>query len=135
MAREKVGDVVLKVRVSDEVAAALDGLGVNRSEWVREACEMRLAGLLPVRDVCAEPEARQEVAPKSEVRKVVTRKPAGRDWSADFPAVEAVLGEHRYSVPALAKRLGWNEMRLERVLNAMEAAGKVRFDRGAVVPA
>lgn len=46
-----------------------------------------------------------------------------------------VLPEHRYSARELARRLGWAEMRLDKVLAAMEAAGLVRFERGLVVAA
>lgn len=132
--RPSLGLVTVKVGLPEEMLARLDAEGLNRSEWVREACEMRLAGLTPVVDISSEGPERPE-RKNPEPKRVVTREPRRRDWGSRGPEVLAVISEHRYSVPALAKRLGWTELMLERVLKAMEADGSVRFDRGAVVAA
>lgn len=113
---------VLKVRVPADLLDRIDALGVNRSEWVREACEVRLAG-----SVDAKPAPIVALPVK---KPVVTR--VTRDFSADFPAVLAVLAEHRYSIRDLAKRLGWPEMKVERVVVEMGKAHLVMFDAGAV---
>lgn len=136
--RPSLGLVTVKVGLPEEMLTRLDADGLNRSEWVREACEMRLAGLLPVRDVRADPSPDEAARPERknpEPKRVVTREPRRRDWGSRAPEVLAVIDEHRYSVPALAKRLGWTELMLEQVLKSMEADGLIRFDRGEVVAA
>lgn len=130
--RPSLGLVTVKVGLPQEMLDRLDAEGLGRSEWVREACEMRLSGLTPVRDVRDDPVV--EVPVREALPKRVHR-PGKRDWTGDFPAVEAAIREHRYSTRDLATRLGWPAMRLDRVLEAMEAAGKVRYERGMVVAA
>lgn len=134
--RPSLGLVTVKVGLPSELLSQLDADGVNRSEWVREACEMRAAGLLPVRDVSEEPVA--ESAPARSVREhrgVVTQPARKRDWLSEGPAVLEAMGSSRYSTRDLARRLGWGEMKLARVLEAMEGAGQIRFERGVVVKA
>lgn len=133
--RPSMGLVTVKVGLPEELLRRLDADGLNRSEWVRESCEMRLAGLTPVRDVRDDPVEKPVAVELLPVRPFVPKRTGKRDWSGDFPAVEAAIAEHRYSTRDLAKRLGWPEMKLDRVLEAMSLAGKIRFERGAVVPA
>ena len=41
--------------------------------------------------------------------------------------------EHRYSTRQLAQHLGWNEMRVNKIIERMERAKMVRFERGTVI--
>lgn len=138
--------MLISVRLDDEVVASLDALGGKRSDLIREAIGLLLdrdgqvGGVRTVSDVVktsSGPERPERK--KSDVvvpaRKPEIRQPRKRDFSGDFPAVLGVLSEHRYSSRDLAKRLGWAEMRLDKVLAAMGAAGLVRFERGLVVAA
>lgn len=142
MARERIGDTVLKVRVPDDLVARLDAVCGSRSDAVRTAIEEwldRQDGGVVVEMPRKPLEAPRPERKKSDVvvpaRKPEIRQPRKRDFSGDFPAVMEVLPEHRYSARELARRLGWAEMRLDKVLAAMEAAGLVRFERGLVVAA
>lgn len=118
--RPSLGLVMVKVGLPEGLLRRLEEEGVNRSEWVREACEMRLSGEKSVVEACA-------------VRPVVPRRSGKRDWTGDFPAVEAAIVEHRYSARELARRFGWSEMKVDKVLAAMASAGRIRFERGVVV--
>lgn len=133
MPRGKVGDAVLKVRVPAELMGRLAAAGGNRSEHVRAAIEAWLSGLRPA-PLEREPERLEREKPAVAERPKVVM-PASRDWLSRGPEVLAVLPEHRFSVPALAKRLGWSEMLLLRVLAALEADGQIRIEAGKVVAA
>lgn len=124
---------IVPVKMPDDLIARIGAVSGNRSEWVREACELRLSGERPA-PLEREPERLEREKPAVAERPKVV-KPASRDWLSRGAEVLAVLPEHRFSVPALAKRLGWSEMLLLRVLAALEADGQIRIEAGKVVAA
>lgn len=57
-------------------------------------------------------------------------KPKGRDLTGDYQRVLTVLGDRTRAVRPLAADLGWEQMRLERLLEKMRDAGLVAFEGG-----
>jgi hypothetical protein len=57
-------------------------------------------------------------------------RPAGRDFTDDFQKVLHALSDRTRAVRPLAVDLGWEQMRLERVLGKMADAGLVTFEGG-----
>lgn len=109
---------VVTLKLPADIVARLDAAGGNRSENIRAAISSWLDKPAPKID-------------KKPERLSPTHRPAV--GSEEIQAITTALMEHRYSTRQLAQHLGWNEMRVNKIIERMERAKMVRFERGTVI--
>lgn len=114
-----------------------------RSEWVREAVQMRLSGAASVAaapPVVAEPEPAVAAAPKAERAAPRSERAAPKSsgvFEVGPDARSLVLLSHLRKKPGTvcdaARSLGWPELLVSRLARDLVSAGRVHYPRGGGV--
>lgn len=136
MAREKVGDDVMKVRFGDGTFDRIDAVSGNRSEFIRGAVEAALGGAYePVKKIdmpasepvethtLPVPQKKNSIVPSPKVGKAYTKPVSPR--AADIEALRALIGEKRLTSRQAEQAMGWLGLRYANAEKGLLQSGGV----------